>query len=108
MPPLLNANAILQCAHGGLFTVVPRGPRPLVGGAPVLTVTDFPGVVAAGCAFNVAGAPAPCVIASVTAGICATVLAGGTPVVNQTVSCISATGFPSLPCSSAGQVTVQA
>ena len=108
MPLVLNANAVLQCAHGGVFAVLPRGPRPLVGGAPVLTLTDFAGTVAAGCAFNVAGAPAPCVIASVVAGTCPNVLAGGTPVVDQTISCLSATGFPSLPCTFPGQLRVQA
>jgi hypothetical protein len=79
----------------------------LISGAPALTVVDFPGVVAAGCTFNISGAPAPCVIASVVAGISPKVLASGAPLVDQSITCVSATGFPSLPCTSAGQLTVQ-
>jgi hypothetical protein len=107
MPPLLNANAVIQCGHGGRFVVVPRGPRPLVGGAPALAMPDFPGVVAAGCAFNIAGAPAPCVIVSVVAGICPRIMLGGAPAVNQTLVCATSNGVPSVPVASAGQTTVQ-
>ena len=107
MPPLLNANAVIQCSHGGKFMVVPRGLRPIVGGAPALTVMDFPGVIAAGCAFNISGVPTPCVVVSVVAGMCPTILMGGQPAVNQTLSLMTATGFPSMPVSSAGQMTVQ-
>jgi hypothetical protein len=107
VPPLLNANAVIQCAHGGKFVVVPRGPRPLVGGAPALNVQDFPGVISAGCVFNVAGAPVPCVIVSVIAGMCPTILVGGGLAVNQTLVCATSNGTPSLPVSSAGQMTVQ-
>ena len=107
MPPLLNANAVIQCAHGGKFPVVPRGPRPMVGGAPALNVQDFPGVVALGCVFNVSGAPVPCVIVSVTAGMCPTIIMGGAPAVNQTLVCATSNGVPSIPVSSAGQMTAQ-
>lgn len=107
MPPLLNANAVIQCAHGGMFTVVPRGSRPLVGGAPALNVSDFPGVISAGCVFNVAGVPTPCVIVSVTAGMCPTIMLGGAPAVNQTLVCATSNGVPSMPVASAGQLTVQ-
>jgi hypothetical protein len=107
MPPLLNANAMIQCGHGGKFPVVPRGQRPMVGGAPALAVTDFPGVVAVGCVFNIAGAPAPCVIVSVISGMCPTVLVGGAQAVNQTLVCATSNGVPSLPVASAGQMTVQ-
>ncbi len=107
MPPLLNANAVIQCAHGGKFPVVARGPRPLVGGAPALNVQDFPGVIALGCAFNVSGAPVPCVIVSVTAGMCPKIIMGGAPAVNQTLVCATSNGVPSIPVSSAGQMATQ-
>jgi hypothetical protein len=106
MPPLLNASAVVQCAHGGMFPVVPRGLTPLVGGAPGLTINDFPGLVAAGCAFNVSGAPVPCVIAAVASGMCTKVLYGGVPAVHQGLVCMSATGFPTI-VASPGQVVVQ-
>jgi hypothetical protein len=79
----------------------------MVGGAPALTVRDFPGVIAAGCAFNVAGAPAPCVIVSVLAGVCPTIMMGGAPAVNQTLVCATSNGVPSLPVASVGQITAQ-
>ena len=106
MPPLLNANALVQCGHGGVFPVVPRGPRPLVGGAPALALPDFAGVVAAGCVFNVAGAPVPCVIVSVVAGMCPTVMVGGAPAVDQSLVCATSNGVPSLPVATPGQITV--
>lgn len=106
MPPLLNTNAVIQCAHGGKFVVVPRGPRAVVGGAPGLTVADLPGVIAAGCAFNVSGVPAPCVITSVLAGMSPHVTDHGAPAVTQAVVCATSNGVPSLPVASAGQVTV--
>ncbi len=106
MPPLLNINAVIQCAHGGRFTVVPRGPRAIVGGAPGLTVADLPGVIAVGCAFNVSGVPAPCVIASVLAGMSPGVTDHGAPAVTQAVVCATSNGVPSLPVASAGQMTV--
>jgi hypothetical protein len=87
--------------------VVPRGLRPLVGGAPALNVQDFPGVISAGCVFNVAGAPLPCVIVSVVAGMCPKILMGGAPAVNQTLVCATSNGVPSIPVASAGQLTVQ-
>jgi hypothetical protein len=106
MPPLLNASSTVQCAHGGVFPVVPRGLTPIIGGAPALTVNDFPGLPAAGCVFNIAGAPAPCIIASVMAGMCVKVTYGGVPAVHTGLVCMTATGFPTLP-PTPGQVTVQ-
>jgi hypothetical protein len=107
VPPLLNANSVIQCGHGGKFMVVPRGRRPIVGGAPALNVQDFPGVIAAGCAFNVLGVPVPCVIVAVVAGMCPKIMLGGAPAVNQTLVCATSNGVPSMPVASAGQVTVQ-
>ena len=102
--PLLNANAVIMCGHGGKFPVVPRGPRSLVGGAPALTIADFPGVVAVGCAFNISGVPTPCVIVSVISGMCPKILEHGSPAVDQSLQCATSNGVPSLPVASAGQV----
>jgi hypothetical protein len=44
VPPLLNADAVVQCAHRGKFMVLPRGPRPVVGGPPGLNVGGTPSI----------------------------------------------------------------
>jgi hypothetical protein len=77
-----------------------------VGGSPALTVQDFPGLVAVGCAFNVAGAPVPCVIAGVVAGMCTKVMLSGVPAVHTGLTCMTSNGVPTLP-PMPGQVTVQ-
>ena len=107
MPPLVNASGVLQCGHGGVFPLLPRGPSPMVGGAPGIKVSDLPGSLAVGCVFNVAGAPVPCVLISAIAGICTAVTYGGTPAVHQGLMCATSNGVPTLPMSSAGQVAVQ-
>lgn len=71
-----------------------------------MAVGDFAGVVAAGWAFNVSGAPVPCVIVSVVGGICPAVTVGGAPAVNQSLVCATSNGVPSLPVTMPGQTTV--
>jgi hypothetical protein len=56
--PLAHAGAVAQCPHGGAVTFIPSAPRVLVSGMPVATLPDAAPV--AGCAFNVSGAPHPC------------------------------------------------
>jgi hypothetical protein len=106
MPPLLNAASTLQCAHGGVFPVVPRGVTPIVGGSPALTSMDFPGLVAVGCVFNIAGAPAPCVIVNAVAGMCTKVMFSGLPAVHTGLMCMTSNGVPTMP-PIPGQATVQ-
>ena len=40
MPPILNANAVMMCPHGGQVKAIPSNVTILVGGAPVLVMTD--------------------------------------------------------------------
>lgn len=87
--------------------MVPAGPRPLIGGAPGMVATDLVGKVALGCAFNVSGAPVPCVVVSVVSGICTKVSYGGQPALHQGLVCATSNGTPTLPVSNAGQVKVQ-
>jgi hypothetical protein len=56
--PILDAGATISCPHGGQVTVVPRSTRVRLGGAAPLLVDDV--AIVAGCAFNVSGAPSPC------------------------------------------------
>ena len=55
---VLDAGATITCPHGGQATVVPRSTRVSLSGKPPLLVDDVATV--AGCAFNVSGAPSPC------------------------------------------------
>lgn len=55
---ILDAGASITCPHGGTATVVPRATRVALSGQPPLLVDDFATI--AGCAFNVSGAPSPC------------------------------------------------
>lgn len=48
-----------MCPHGGPVTTIPSAPRVLVSGMPVATLADT--YLVAGCAFNISGAPHPCV-----------------------------------------------
>jgi hypothetical protein len=75
--PLLNAASVVLCTHGGPAQAAAVNPRVQVSGAPVATMAA-PHTVT-GCAYNVSGAPSPCVTAAwVTCA--ARVLAGGVPV----------------------------
>jgi hypothetical protein len=58
MPPLLTTASTMMCPHGGTVIATPGSTRG-VAGAPILRGSDT--FVVAGCAFNVAGVPSPCV-----------------------------------------------
>jgi hypothetical protein len=74
---LLHAGATVLCAHGGQAQPSAPNPRVLVAGQPI--VTQPAPYLVAGCPFNVAGAPVPCVTAQwVTAA--ARLLSNGLPV----------------------------
>jgi hypothetical protein len=49
VPPLVNANAQILCAHGGKVTVMPRQQKVLVGGAPALRASDLSAAPILGC-----------------------------------------------------------
>jgi hypothetical protein len=55
---LYHVGAAAICPHGGQVAVVPSSPRVLVSGSPVATMADQHLIAA--CAFNLAGAPHPC------------------------------------------------
>jgi hypothetical protein len=58
---LLHLGATVLCAHGGQAQPTTPNPRVTVSGQP--TVTMVAPYVVAGCIFNVAGVPSPCVTA---------------------------------------------
>jgi hypothetical protein len=55
---LLDAGTAIMCPHGGSGAPSPRSVRVKLGGKPPLLADDL--VTIAGCAFNVSGAPSPC------------------------------------------------
>ena len=55
---LYQVGATALCPHGGQVTAVAASPRVKVGGAPATVISDQ--FMIAGCAFNVSGAPQPC------------------------------------------------
>ena len=57
MPPLLTAASTMMCPHGGTVIATPGSTRAQAG-APVLRGSDT--FTIAGCTFQVAGAPHPC------------------------------------------------
>jgi hypothetical protein len=58
MPALLTVASTLMCPHGGVVTATPGSTRAQAG-APILRGSDT--FIIAGCAFNAAGVPSPCV-----------------------------------------------
>ena len=84
---LLHASATVLCAHGGQAQPTVPNPRVRVGGQPVVTQPN-PHLVA-GCPFNVAGGPVPCVTAQWVTGA-VRVRAGGMPVLLQNSQAVCA------------------
>ena len=60
MPTLFHVGGMAMCPHGGQVTTISANVRVFVSGMAVATATDQ--FVVAGCAFNVSGAPHPCVL----------------------------------------------
>lgn len=58
MPAFLTAASTLMCPHGGSIVATPGATNAVVD-APILRGSDT--FVVAGCAFNIAGVPSPCV-----------------------------------------------
>jgi len=85
MPFILNANAIVQCTHGGTFKFMPStAPTSMIGGAPVITLSDV-AVPMTPCPFATAAGPAPCMqLAPPTSGVATKVIANNVPVLLDT------------------------
>jgi len=59
MPGFLTTASLMMCPHGGSIQATPSSANVMAGGAPMLTAADT--FIVAGCPFNIAGAPQPCV-----------------------------------------------
>jgi hypothetical protein len=118
VPPLVNANAQILCAHAGKVTIIPKQTMVLAGGAPVLRASDLAGSVIVGCAIppspgskpglaviSVAPIPGSTVSAKVLVMGEPPLIAAGAPWTAAT-DCVPPT--PLLNVVSPGQMTVQA
>jgi hypothetical protein len=104
---LLHVGAQLLCPHGGQISTVSSNLRVLVSGQAVATMADLS--LVAGCAFNVSGAPQPCIKVQ-WLGPAARVMVGGQPALLQTSPglCESPAQVPQgPPVLVAGQLRVQ-
>ena len=92
MPALLTVASTMMCPHGGTVTAIP-GQTKAAAGAPILRGTDT--FLIAGCPFNIAGVPNPCLTVQwlVTA---TRVQAGGGFVLNESSVglCLAGTQAP--------------
>lgn len=92
MPALLTAASTMMCPHGGTVTAIPSQTRASAGD-PILLGSDT--FIVAGCAFNIASVPSPCITVQwiVTA---TRVQAGGAFVLNESSVgfCLAATMAP--------------
>ena len=114
MPPIINSNAVIMCAHGGKVTLIPKQMKVLVGGAPAMCVGDIVGSPIVGCAQPPTPATAPCLVVASeipipTVGMNPQVLVMGKPVLLAGINGITS-GVPPSPLivSFPGQVKVQA
>ena len=97
MPALLTVASTIMCPHGGTVTATP-GATQAQAAAPVLRGSDT--FIVAGCAFNIAGVPSPCV--SVNWMVTATRVQSGGALALNTASvglCLAATQAPQGPVS---------
>lgn len=112
MPPILNANAIVMCSHGGQFKFLPTtAPTVMVGGAPVITAADV-AVPMTPCPFATAAGPAPCVqLTPPTAGTTMKLIVKGVPALTASAMFMTIPAGAGAPVpamvSSPGQVTIQ-
>jgi hypothetical protein len=116
MPPLVNANATVLCAHGGTVTLMPRQTKVLAGGSPVLRASDLAGAPILGCALPPSPSSKPCLtVISVApipgSSVSAKVLVSGEPALiasgpwTAVTDCVPPT--PMLNVVSPGQMKVQ-
>jgi hypothetical protein len=83
VPIILNANAIVNCSHMGLFKFVPTSMNVLVNNMPVLVMGDT-AVPMSPCPFATAAGPAPCVqLTPPSMGFSTKVFVKGKPVLMQ-------------------------
>src|SRR3954447_22227862 len=111
MPPLVNVNAAIMCAHGGKVMLIAKQTSVTAGGAPVLCEGDLVGAPIVGCAQPPSPGTKPCtmVVSTLPGSSSPTVMVLGRPVLLQTLQGMT-DGVPPgmLMVANPGQATVQA
>jgi hypothetical protein len=93
MPGLLTTISVLMCPHGGTVTATTTNTRSKAGRAFLVTAGDT--FVIAGCAFNIAGAPHPCLqIQWISPGLNSTAGSVATLTEASVGLCVAADGAP--------------
>jgi hypothetical protein len=101
---VLDGGTSITCPHGGQVTVVARSARVSLGGKPPLLVDDQATV--AGCAFNVSGAPSPCVRVQWLLPAVRVTVEGTAVLLQSSVGlCVNAAGAPQGPAVVMGHQT---
>jgi hypothetical protein len=111
MPPILTAQAVIMCAHGGQVRPIPGQMKVTIQGAPVLCVPDLLGAPIIGCAQPPTPTTKPCtaVVATFPGSWSLKVTAAGRPAYLATLNGLT-DGVPPSPVivTYPGQLTVQA
>ena len=111
MPPIVTANAVILCTHGGIVTLRPSQLSVLAGGGAVLCEPDLVGAAIVGCSQPVTLATKPCttVLSTLPGASSPKVLVGGRPAYLATLSGLT-DGVPpgTIQVVFPGQVVVQA
>jgi len=90
---VIDAGATIICPHGGQVKVVPSATSVTLGGLPPLLDKDTATV--AGCAFNVSGAPSPCLTVQWLMPATRLTVDGGAPLLSSSIGlCKNAAGAP--------------
>jgi hypothetical protein len=96
MGDYLTASSTLMCPHGGTVSPVAANSQVTLGAAAIVLSTDtFP---IGGCAFNVAGAPHPCIQVQWIVTAVRTTAGGAQPLTMESVGlCLAADSAPQGP-----------
>jgi len=90
---VLTSTTVASCPHGGQVSFVPSQMRVLADNSPVLVVSDL--AIVAGCAFNVSGAPSPCLTIQWLAPATRVTVQGSPPLLSTSVGlCLNPASAP--------------
>jgi hypothetical protein len=96
VPGMLTAASVLMCPHGGTVQAIPASASVQFAGAPAVTASDT--FMIAGCVFNIAGVPSPCLTVQWVQPAIQSSIAGNPTLTEASVGlCLAATMAPQGP-----------